>query len=401
MLKSNKKTICLNMIVKNESAIIERCLNSLVNQIDYWVIVDTGSTDNTPMIIKNFMMKHNVPGELIERPWVNFSHNRTEALELAENKADYVLLCDADMVLEVIDSNWKDKLTGNSSYLVIQKNNTLRYQNVRLINGRLKGNDRFRYFGATHEYCESINGLDMPMLLAGIEFFDYKDGGSKSDKFTRDIKLLTDEINRLNSIDDSLDMDKQQLIEEGILQRKNHLIQRCTFYLAQSWRDLDEYEKALETYEERVKLGGWEEEVYYSLLQIALLKSQLECSLEDVIQAFLRAYEYRPQRAESLYFLARYLRLKDKIKLAYIYASVAASIPQSNDRLFINYDIYSWKAKDELAVAAYWVENYQLSYDLCLELLTNSSIKDIETKQRIQENFDFAKEKINQLSLVN
>ena len=389
------------MIVKNESAIIERCLNSLVNQIDYWVIVDTGSTDNTPMIIKNFMMKHNVPGELIERPWVNFSHNRTEALELAENKADYVLLCDADMVLEVIDSNWKDKLTGNSSYLVIQKNNTLRYQNVRLINGRLKGNERFRYFGATHEYCDSIDGFNTPVSLTGIEFFDYADGGSKSDKFTRDIKLLTDEINRLNSIDNSLDMNKQQLIEEGVLKRKNKLIQRCTFYLAQSWRDLDEYEKALETYEERVKLGGWEEEVYYSLLQIALLKIKLEYSLEEVTQAFLSAYEYRPKRAESLYFLARHLRFKDKIKLAYIYASVAASIPQSDDRLFINYDIYSWKAKDELAVAAYWVENYQLSYDLCLELLANSSITDIETKQRIQKNLDFAKEKINQLSLVN
>ena len=389
------------MIVKNESAIIERCLNSLVNQIDYWVIVDTGSTDNTPMIIKNFMMKHNVPGELIERPWVNFSHNRTEALELAENKADYVLLCDADMVLEVIDSNWKDKLTGNSSYLVIQKNNTLRYQNVRLINGRLKGNERFRYFGATHEYCDSIDGFNTPVSLTGIEFFDYADGGSKSDKFTRDIKLLTDEINRLNSIDNSLDMNKQQLIEEGVLKRKNKLIQRCTFYLAQSWRDLDEYEKALETYEERVKLGGWEEEVYYSLLQIALLKIKLEYSLEEVTQAFLSAYEYRPKRAESLYFLARHLRFKDKIKLAYIYASVAASIPQSDDRLFINYDIYAWKAKDELAVAAYWVEYYQLSYELCLELLTNSSITDIETKQRIQKNFDFVKEKINQLSLVN
>ena len=196
-------------------------------------------------------------------------------------------------------------------------------------------------------------------------------------------------------------MNKQQFIEEGVLKRKNHLIQRCTFYLAQSWRDLDEYKKALETYEERVKLGGWEEEVYYSLLQIALLKIKLEYSLEEVTQAFLSAYEYRPKRAESLYFLARHLRFKDKIKLAYIYASVAASIPQSDDRLFINYDVYSWKAKDELAVAAYWVENYQLSYDLCLELLTNSSITDIETKQRIQKNLDFAKEKINQLSLVN
>ena len=49
-------TICLNMIVKDESSIILNTLNNLVEHIklDYWVICDTGSTDNTAEIIKSF-----------------------------------------------------------------------------------------------------------------------------------------------------------------------------------------------------------------------------------------------------------------------------------------------------------------------------------------------------------
>ena len=141
--KSNQKTICLNMIVKNEAEIIERCLTSIVKHIDYWVIVDTGSTDGTQHIIKDFMKEHKIPGELIERPWVNFSHNRSEALELAENKADYIFLCDADMALEVIDPNWKSQLQDEQAYSVIQKSNSIRYSNIRLVNGHLTGKNRF------------------------------------------------------------------------------------------------------------------------------------------------------------------------------------------------------------------------------------------------------------------
>ena len=94
------------------------------------------------------MAKHKIPGELFERPWVNFSHNRSEALELAENKADYIFLCDADMTLEVLDPEWKSQLQGDPAYSVIQKNSTLRYSNIRLVNGRLTGRQRSPLLGS-------------------------------------------------------------------------------------------------------------------------------------------------------------------------------------------------------------------------------------------------------------
>ena len=79
------KTICLNMIVKNESKAIRKLLESVKNIIDYWVIFDTGSTDGTQDIIREFLQ--DIPGELHERPWVDFAHNRNEALVVAQEKA--------------------------------------------------------------------------------------------------------------------------------------------------------------------------------------------------------------------------------------------------------------------------------------------------------------------------
>ena len=89
--------IGLNMIVKNEAHVIERCLATVKPWIDHWVIVDTGSTDGTQEVIRNFL--RDIPGTLHERPWVDFSHNRNEALELARPTADYLLFIDADETL--------------------------------------------------------------------------------------------------------------------------------------------------------------------------------------------------------------------------------------------------------------------------------------------------------------
>ena len=105
-------SICLNMIVKNESEIIVSTLQNLRSyfKFAYWVISDTGSTDNTKELIKECM--HDIPGELVEHEWKDFAYNRTKALECAYNKTDYLLIFDAD-----------DKINGNfmkGNYLVVK-----------------------------------------------------------------------------------------------------------------------------------------------------------------------------------------------------------------------------------------------------------------------------------------
>jgi len=59
MKRSNHSTICLNMIVKNESHVIIKTFDNILSNInlDYWVISDTGSTDNTKELIIDYFKK--------------------------------------------------------------------------------------------------------------------------------------------------------------------------------------------------------------------------------------------------------------------------------------------------------------------------------------------------------
>ena len=70
--------LCLNMIVKNEMANLERCLTAVADRIACWVIGDTGSTDGTQDFIHSFFAARNIPGELHSFPFHNFSPDRTK-----------------------------------------------------------------------------------------------------------------------------------------------------------------------------------------------------------------------------------------------------------------------------------------------------------------------------------
>src|ERR1700690_3071737 len=111
-MKTTSQNICLNMIVKNEAPVIRRCLDSVRPLIGYWVIVDTGSTDGTQDIIREHL--RNLPGELHERPWRDFAHNRSEALALAHGKSDYTLIIDADDTLVIPSNGALPALTADS-----------------------------------------------------------------------------------------------------------------------------------------------------------------------------------------------------------------------------------------------------------------------------------------------
>ena len=93
------------MIVKNESKVIERCFDSVSSFVDEYVICDTGSTDGTQKVMKKYWKKHKLKGEVYDRPWVSFCHNRQEAFDLGKGRGDYIMTLDADEVFAPFENN--------------------------------------------------------------------------------------------------------------------------------------------------------------------------------------------------------------------------------------------------------------------------------------------------------
>ena len=95
--KMSKPTLTLCMIVKDEEHIIRECLESVYREIDRYDITDTGSTDRTKEIIKEFFDEKGIPGEVYDEPWEGFGKSRTKSLRNADKGgADYSWVIDAD-----------------------------------------------------------------------------------------------------------------------------------------------------------------------------------------------------------------------------------------------------------------------------------------------------------------
>jgi len=350
------------MIVKNEAHVIERCLQSVRPFIDYWVIVDTGSTDGTQERIRDYFK--DIPGELHERPWKNFGHNRSEALVLARGKADYVFVIDADEVLKLPANFERAALTADAYSLTVEYGET-RYGRVCLVSNRL----HWHYVGVLHEYLEADRAYRQEPL-ADLLVYVYPDGG-RSQGIDIASKYLRD----------------AQVLEAALIDEPNNA--RYRFYLAQSYRDAQQPAKALEHYQRRVEIGGWVEETWYALYQIAVLSERLQLDESVVIGRYLQAYQFRPQRAEPLGQLARYCRLRQQYALAHLFAAKAITLPRPSDLLFIDESKYRWRCLDEYAVASYWVEGYEESARICRQLLASDDLP-VAERGRVETNLNFA-----------
>lgn len=325
-------SICLNMIVKDEAPVIKRCLESVKPLIDYWVIVDTGSTDGTQDIILEFMK--DIPGELHEDFWVDFEHNRNKALSLAKNKGDYLLFIDADEKLLLPHPFVKPNLDKDGYYLTTEYDGT-KYKRLQLIKGSLN----WKWDGKIHEVLTSPQAKNIGTLLG----------------FTN---LVSTEGNRAK--DPSRFLKDAQLLEKALLENPTNA--RTVFYLAQSYRDAGEHKKALEAYQKRVSMGGWGEEVFWSLLQIGLLQENLGENKQTIEESYLKAYEFRPTRAEPLYRLANLYRRNEDYPLGYACAAKGLTLQNSKDILFVENWIYQYGLLMEFSICAYWTEKYREAF---------------------------------------
>lgn len=365
LAEAKQNTVCLNMIVKNESEVIKRCLTSVLPIIDYWVIVDTGSTDGTQEIIKNFMKTNGIPGELHERPWVDFSHNRNEALSLAQNKGDYVLFIDADEYL-VYDDDFKlPTLNKDYFYINISHSGSI-YGRIHLINNHLD----WKWVGVLHEVLNPPASRSYATLEKVVNMYTTEGARSKDPmKYQKDAEVL----------------------EAALKDDPNNT--RYVFYLAQSYRDAGLYSQALQNYEKRLEMGGWDQELFWSKLQIGYLKEMLNMPAESIIESYLQAFQYRKTRIEPLYHIAHLFRQNGDYKSGYLSAKIAQTIPVSQDVLFLQQWMYDYGIQLELSICAYWIEKYEECQQLSLDLLKKTNLPPA-VRTCVQNNLGFANAKL-------
>ncbi len=367
-MREGRQRVCLAMIVRNEAPVIARCLRSVLPLVDAWCIVDTGSEDDTAGEIAKATA--GITGRLLEQPWRDFAHNRNQALaaarellaETGDLQHDYLYVIDADETLVLPESYQRPRLAA-SAYDVEYRYAELRYRRPALLAARLP----WRYEGVLHEYlvCSGQATPDIG-LLAGVHVAVRPEGARSRNprKFHDDAALL--EAALRDSPGDA----------------------RNWFYLGQSWRDAGEPGRALAAYRRRVELGGWEEEIWYALLQIAKLTEQLTgpAAADAVREAYVAAYRHRPSRAETAIELARWHRGRGEYADALLWARAAAQTPRPDDRLFIDLSAYGWRALDEWSLAAYYCGCYAEGAAALARLVTVDPPPPPEQHERLSDN---------------
>jgi glycosyltransferase involved in cell wall biosynthesis/SAM-dependent methyltransferase len=369
------KTIGLCMIVKNEAHVILKCLESARPLVDYVLVVDTGSTDGTQQIVWDYLVHEKLPGGVVEEPWQNFAYNRTFALQKLRKTphVDYALIIDADDQLELDDGF--DPKTFKAGLDQDLYDVEVAHGDMIHIRPQLFRNDLpFSFKGVVHEYLEAPPGDLSRGRAAGFRV-KISGGGARS----RNTRKFEDDA---------------ALLERTLATETDpFLISRYTFYLAQSYRDCGQKEKALENYWKRAELGYWAEEIYISLLEAGNMMAALGHPFDEVIATYLRASDLVPTRAEALHGASRYCRDHGRNVEGYEYARRGIDLQQPAGALFAQPWIYDYGLLDEFAVNAYWAGAYRESLDASLRLLASDKLPQ-SMHARVVANARFALDKL-------
>lgn len=373
-MTESPKTIGLCMIVKNEAHVMRRCLAAALPLIDYALVVDTGSVDGTPDLVRRLFEEHALPGQVLHDDWRDFASNRSFAIAQLRSVAtvDYALMLDADDLL-IIDHgldprSWKAGLRADI-YHVAFRCGGLAYTRPQLWRNSLP----VSYRGVLHEF------LDAPPKATrahatGIRIHAVQDSARNRNpkKYAEDARVLADAAAKESDA---------------------FLRSRYTFYEARCQESAGNVDAALAAYRRRAELGFWKEEVYVSLVGVARLLERKGSPPSEVIGACLAALDVMPGRGEALHLAMRFCRINRMHQAAWLLAKHAAALPRPAEGLFLDTSVYDWRLADEYALAAYHVGHFAESLRHCETLLADPRLPEPQ-RSRIKANADFARSKL-------
>jgi glycosyltransferase involved in cell wall biosynthesis len=387
--------IILTQIMKNESHVAKRMLDTIKSIIDGLVIIDTGSTDNSIEVVNQWGKDNGVETHVIPREFDNFENSRNfsmdKAREIFLGKKDghtyYGMWLDFDEQL-VIDPSFKKDKVDKDLYMFNTFIGSMKYTR----NEFFRLNKPFKWYGPVHEFiiCEDQNITSG--LMDGLSVNVQMDGGSWKgnipDKYKKHAALLEDYIDNKNRDP------------------------RWVFYTAQSYHDSasipdnrteneERLRRALKYYRERISLlNGYEEERYYSQYRVGTIMRVLEEPWSQVHQELLKAYAMDPLRGEAIKAIIDYYLQMGEWHMAYLYSKFGKmnfhnKNPYPTRLLFVDEQIYTWKFLEVHAAASFYTgrkdearANYQELVDVTKRSPQSFSQDDIN---KITSNAQFFK----------
>jgi len=362
---THKDKIVLLMMIKNEEARITVSFDSVKDLTDTFIILDTGSTDNTIPIIKEYCEKNKKKLYLKEEAFVNFEVSRNVSLDYADEvlkEEKYLLLLDCNDELKNIDklieflNIYKGESTGfhlKQSWWNGKSNDS--YWNMRLI----KSHKGWRYKGVVHEYIANKNyeQKDLEryiMKISGVILYQdrTKDDDKSYKRFSRDKELLFNEY------------------------LKNPNESRTMFYLAQTCSCLQHFQESYKYYMLRLKLGGFQEEIYHSYYRLGEISRVLKHPWEESYQWYMKAFGHS-QRVEPLLKIIEYYKSNNykgesnpDYLTAYMYCSIACKLLYpKNQILFIDKRAYDYTRWHYMGIVGYYVGRYKEGKEACIKAL--------------------------------
>ena len=348
----SSRKFCLNMIVKNEAHVICETFDNLLKYIpfDYWVISDTGSTDNTQNLICDYFAKKNIPGELVHHEWQDFGYNRSKALEAAYDKSDYLFIFDAD---DQLIGDFRLPRVFNKDMYQLKFGKEFTYLRPLLINNRKK----WKYTGVLHEYLDSLEKNVSGEVLNGDYFVESRRLGDRNknpNKYRDDANILCKAF------------DKE--LAAGDL----GLASRYAFYCAQSFKDANMPDESIEWYKKCVDMNNWLQEKYYSALMIGTLYVK-KGDYDNALKYLYKTVEYDPERMEGVTISMELLQQKgEHLLVNALYHKFKNYNKTPNEyKLFVSHHEYKDKLEYLNSISASYVSDKESGYLCCKQILTN------------------------------